>query len=74
MIFELSPPSRNDVTATAGKQVVLYPLPATSGLGTPLHIISLKHTCFLLIFYNIARYFWMIAWMKKADSFQVAKV
>ena len=34
-------------------------------------ITSLKRrTCFLHIFYNISYYFWMIAWMTKANNFQ----
>ena len=38
------------------------------------HIISLKRTCFLPIFQDISCYVWMITWMKKANSFQAAKV
>ena len=33
-----------------------------------------SRTCFLYISQNVSYYFWMIAWMKKANNFQKAKV
>ena len=54
--------------------VIYFLFLASFSLSLIIQPPSNRFLCFLYIFQNISYYFWMITWMKKGNSFQMAEV